>query len=388
MNFVFPLTKIIFGDGSSGQIGTVLQGYGAKKVLCIYDEGVKTAGLVDPIIEAMNLAGLAVVEYGGVKVSVPYATVEEASKLAADTGIDSIVAIGGGSAIDTGKAVNVHLTQPGNFEQYVGLLDAGLIYGPLMKPYICIPTTAGTGSEVSNVAVVYDEKNGVKKALPQAEVTPTAAIVDPLLHVKMPPGLTAATGLDALAHAIEGIGGFKRNPMLTAWGLEICARIFKYLPRAIADGADLEARENMAMSATFAILVGSYAGFHLPHALGHSIEAVTHVPHGITCAFAMPEACEWYADLIPEETKKMARIFGVDVNGQPIAEIGAAFKEALRKFYLDLGCPKADKVIPNNADIPKIIDLALGEFTYMTAAKKPNKAQLTSMLEAACGSLN
>ncbi|MDM7933810.1 MAG: iron-containing alcohol dehydrogenase, partial [Methanothrix sp.] len=130
MNFVFPLTKIIFGDGSSGQIGGILQGYRAKRVFCIYDRGVKDVGIVDPIVEAMKLAGLEVVEWDNVQVSVPYSSVEEASRIAADAGIDSIVAIGGGSAMDTGKAVNVHLTQPGDFEQYVGLLDAGLICGP------------------------------------------------------------------------------------------------------------------------------------------------------------------------------------------------------------------------------------------------------------------
>ena len=385
MNFVFPLTKIVFGDGVSSQIGTHLLMMGAKKTLCIYDKGIKDVGIVDPVLEAITMAGIEVVPFDDVQVSVPYSTVFEAAEIGREAGIDTIVAIGGGSAMDTGKAVNVALTQPGDFERYVGLLDAGVLYGPLMKPYICIPTTAGTGSEVSNVAVVMDEKTGIKKALPQAEVTPTMAIVDPVIQSKMPPGLTASTGLDALAHAIEGIGGFKRNPMLTAWGLEIVDRVFKYLPKAVADGSDLEARENMAMAATFGILVGSYAGFHLPHAMGHSIEAITHCPHGITCAFALPEVCEWYADLIPEETKKMAAMLGVETNGRPrtIEEIGKDFRAALRKFYLDLGCPKVDKIIPDPAAIPEIIELSMGEFTYMTAAKKPSKAQLTSMMETA-----
>ncbi len=387
MNFVFPLTKIVFGDGVSTQVGTHLLAMGARKTLCIYDRGIKDAGLVDPVIEAMELAAIEVVHFDNVQVSVPYSTVFEAADIARDAGIDTIVAVGGGSAMDTGKAVNVALTQPGDFERYVGLLDAGVLHGPLMKPYICIPTTAGTGSEVSNVAVVMDDKTGIKKALPQAEVTPTMALVDPVIQSRMPPGLTASTGLDALAHAVEGIGGFKRNPMLTAWGLEIVDRIFTYLPRAVADGSDLEARENMAMAATFGILVGSYAGFHLPHAMGHSIEAVTHCPHGITCAFTLPEVCEWYADNIPEETRKMAAMLGVETNGRPISEVGKDFKGSLRKFYLDLGCPRAEKIIPDPADIPQIIDLSMGEFTYITAAKKPSRAQLTGLMEAAYASL-
>lgn len=389
MNFIFPLTKIVFGDGVSTQAGTHLLAMGAKKTLCIYDKGIKDAGIVDPVVEAIQTAGIEVVHFDNVQVSVPYSTVFEAAGIARDAGIDTIVAVGGGSAMDTGKAVNVALTQPGNFERYVGLLDAGVLYGPLMKPYICIPTTAGTGSEVSNVAVVMDEKTGIKKVLPQAEVTPTMALVDPVIQSKMPPGLTASTGLDALAHAVEGVGGFKRNPMLTAWGLEIMDRIFKYLPRAVANGSDLEARENMAMAATFGILVGSYAGFHLPHAMGHSIEAVTHCPHGITCAFTLPEVCEWYADLIPDETRKMAAMLGVESNnGRPIAEVGREFKDALRKFYLDLGSPKADKIIPDPADIPQIIDLSMGEFGYITCPKKPTRAQLTGLMEVAYESLS
>ncbi|HET57015.1 MAG TPA: iron-containing alcohol dehydrogenase [Deltaproteobacteria bacterium] len=387
MDFIYPMTKIIFGDGSSTTIGAVLESYRAEKVFCIYDKGVKEAGIVDPIVEAMHMAGYEVVEWDGAQVSVPYSTVMEASKIAADEHIDTLVAIGGGSAMDTGKAVNVALTQPGEFERYVGILDAGLLDGTLMKPYICIPTTAGTGSEVSNVAVVYDEEAGVKKALPQPEITPTAAIIDPLLHVNMPPSLTASTGLDALAHAIEGIGGVRRNPMMTSWGMTVCDLVFTNLPRAMANGKDLEAREHMAMAATFGILVGSYAGFHLGHALGHSIEAVTHVPHGITCAFALPEICEWYADEIPEETKKMAAMLGVEVAGRPIADVGKDFKQALRTFYLDLNCPKTGTVIPDPSDIDRIIELALGEYTYITATKRPSRAQLTEILEAACESL-
>ena len=388
MNFVFPLTKIIFGDGAATQIGTVMLGLGCKKVLCIHDPGVKAAGLVDPIVAAMHTAGLEVLEYGNAQVSVPLSSVREATAIAKDAGIEGIVAIGGGSAMDTGKAVNVCLTQPGDLDQFVGTLDAGLVFGPLLKPYVCIPTTAGTGSEVSPIAVVYDEKAGVKKALPQHENVPKVAIVDPLLHVKMPPGLTASTGMDALSHAIEGVGGVARNPMLTAWGLTVIDMIFTYLPRAIADGTDLEAREKMALAATFGILVGCYGAFHLPHALGHSIEAVTHSPHGTACAFAMPEVCEFYADLIPDETRKIAAMLGVDSNGgRPIAEVGRDFRQALRGFYLKVGGARSDQVIPNRSDIERIITLSLGEYTYMTAAKRPSRQELTQMLESAYESL-
>lgn len=384
MNFMFPLTKIMFGDGVSGQIGAVMLGFRCQKVLCIYDQGVKSAGIVDPIVEAMQMAGLGVVEYGGAQVSVPLSTVLEATEIAKEAGVDGIVAIGGGSAMDMGKAVNVCLTQPYNLEYYVGTLDAGLVLGALLKPYVCIPTTAGTGSEVSPVAVVYDEKAGVKKALPQAENVPKAALIDPLLHVKMPPGLTAATGMDALAHAIEGIGGFSRNPMLTSWGFTVCEMIFEYLPRAIACGTDIEAREKMAMAATFGIMVGAYGGFHIPHALGHSIEAVTHTPHGAACSFALPEACEYYADFIPDETRKLAAMLGVEAgNGRPVAEVGKELKDALRSFYVKIGVPKAQEVIPNPADIDRIIELTLGEYTYITASKKPSRQELTQLLTSA-----
>lgn len=389
MNFVFPLTKIMFGDGVSSQIGAVMMGLGCKRILCVYDPGIRDAGIIGPIVEAMQMAGLQVIEYGKAQVSVPLSSVLEATEMAREAKIDGIVAVGGGSAMDTGKAINVCLTQPFDLDYYVGTLDAGAILGYLLKPYVCIPTTAGTGSEVSPIAVVYDEASGVKKALPQQENVPKAALIDPLLHVKMPPGLTASTGMDALAHAIEGIGGFTRNPMLTAWGFTVCDLIFKYLPRAIADGGDLEAREKMAMAATFGIMVGAYGGFHLPHALGHSIEAVTHMAHGNTCGFALPEVCEYYADLIPDETRTMAAMLGVESNGgRPIAEVGKAFKEALRAFYLKIGCPKAQQVIPNHGDIDRIIELALGEYTYITAAKKPSRGELTQLLESAYQSLS
>ena len=388
MNFVFPLTKIMFGDGISTQIGTVMLGLGCRKVLVIYDPGVKNAGLVHPVIETMHNAGIEVIEYGNAQVSVPLSSVREAAALAKDAGIDGIVAIGGGSAMDTGKAVNVCLTQPGDLDQYVGTLDAGLVYGPSLKPYVCIPTTAGTGSEVSPIAVVFDEEAGVKKVLPQHENVPRAALVDPLLHVKMPPGLTASTGLDALSHTIEGIGGIARNPMMTAWGMTIINMIFTYLPKAVADGSDLEAREKMALAATFGILVGCYGAFHLPHALGHSIEAITHTPHGTACAFALPEVCEYYADAIPGETRKIAAMLGVESeNGRPIDEVGSDFRDALRSFYLQIGSPRTEAVISDQTDIDRIITLALGEFTYMTAVRRPSRQELTRMLESACESM-
>lgn len=384
MNFTFPFTKIMFGDGVSGQIGSVMLGFRCQKVFCIYDKGVKDAGIVDPIIETMQMAGLGVVEYGDAKVSVPLSTVMEATKIAKEAGVDGIVAIGGGSAMDMGKAVNVCLTQPYPLDYYVGTLDAGMVLSALLKPYVCIPTTAGTGSEVSSVAVVYDEKTGVKKSLPQMENVPKAALIDPLLHVKMPPGLTASTGMDALAHAIEGIGGFARNPMLTSWGLTVCELVFEYLPRAIACGTDIEAREKMAMAATFGIMVGAYGGFHIPHALGHSIEAVTHTPHGVACSFTLPEACEYYADFIPGETRKMAALLAVDAHkDRPIAEVGRELKDALRNFYVKIGVPKAQEVIPNLSDIDRIIDLTLGEYTYIMASKKPSRQELTQLLTSA-----
>jgi len=388
MNFVFPLTKIMFGDGVSTQIGSVMLGLGCKRVLTIYDPGVKDAGLVDPLVEIMRNSGLEVIEYGNVQVSVPLSGVHDAAAMGAESGIDGIVAIGGGSAMDTGKAVNVCLTQPGDLDQYVGTLDAGLVYGPLLKPYACIPTTAGTGSEVSPIAVVFDEDAGVKKVLPQHENVPKAALVDPLLHVKMPPGLTASTGLDALSHTIEGIGGINRNPMLTAWGMTVLDMIFTWLPKAVADGSNLEAREKMALAATFGIMVGCYGGFHLPHAFGHSIEALTHVPHGTACAFALPEVVEFYSDLIQDETRQMASMLGVDGNSRrPVADVGHDFKEALRSFYLEIGSPRSSGIIPDSTVIDPIVDLALGEFTYMTAIKRPSRQEMTRMLESAWDSL-
>lgn len=391
MSYTFDLpTKIIIGEGCSGQLGGIVSDSGARRVLCVCDRGVEAAGIVAPLIETMEDSGLKVERFNGVLPDPPLDMIEECTKRAVDMKPDAFVAIGGGSSIDTAKAVNANLTNPGTLKEHAILLN-GLKVFPFEKPLLplyAIPTTAGTGSEVSQGAVVTDDELKLKLSIIAPNLMPTMAIIDPALTVGLPPAITASTGVDALAHAVEGLMSglalMMPSPMREGFALTAIELVLNNLETAIRDGKDMKARTNMSYAAFLAML-GSTSGYSMGHVMGHAIAEVSGIHnHGFLCASILPYNVEFLAECIPGTLPRLAAFLNVDAEGRSPAETGAAVRDALRGFLTSCGVPALKNLGMKPADMKEIVHHCTSGTWYMLAPRRPSEEEMTRWLEAAC----
>ncbi len=354
------LTAILFGEGVANQTGETLKQYGVGKVLFVYDQGLKAAGITDKIIKNIKDNNIGVVEFDDVKPDPPSATVDAAGNLARKENVDAVLGIGGGSAMDTAKAVNVLLGNPGSIKDY--------LTGAPQKPgklIFAMPTTAGTGSEVTNVAVVSNIKEGLKQGINHVNCVPKLAIIDPELTYGLPPSLTAAGGMDAFSHAIESYTGGFTNPMSDLLSLEAISLITKYLPVAVKDGSNTEARSKLSFASTIAGMAFNDAPVHLGHALAHAMGAVHHVPHGIGCGLALPIAMEFAAGFAPERVRGVGKAMGLEIPADAAnEEIGKAVADAIRNINKETGMPEISALGFNEDDLPGIVHEATRDICW------------------------
>ena len=335
---VFNITRtspVLFGVGSSMQTGVKLRALGCKKIICVTDKGVKESGVTDNIVKNMEEAGIKVIQYDGVVPDPPDYMMEECAAIAKNEQVDGVVGIGGGSSLDTAKGVNVLLGNPFPIARYH---DHHLSLKP-GKVLILIPTTAGTGSEVTAVSVVTDTKNNKKGAVIGPPCTATLAIVDPELTVGMPASVTASTGMDAFSHAAEALTSNSANAMSDILSEKAIALIFQNLKAAVRNGSDISARTNMSMAAMIAGIAFNDAIPHLGHAIGHALGAKLHIAHGIACALALPDAIEYVAEILPDKVKFIGTTMGLNLDGMPSQEFGKEVAKAIRYFARDVGIP-------------------------------------------------
>jgi alcohol dehydrogenase len=301
--------EVLFGEGVSQQIGERLVGLGCKNILCVYDKGVKGAGIIDPIVAEIKKKGIAVVQFDGVLPDPPDTMINACGELAKKAAVDGVLGIGGGSSLDTAKAVNILLANPGTIDQYIG---PGTPHKP-SKPLVLVPTTSGTGSEVTYVSVITLTKAGIKTGVAGPATKASLAVVDPLLTQAMPPHITASTGMDAFAHALEAYTSKINNVMSDTLSEKALALIIEYLPKAVQDGSDIEARTQMCFASLIAGMSFNDAVPHLGHAFGHTLGAIHHVAHGIGCAIAQPAVIEMVAEIMPDKVRRLGSLFGLEL---------------------------------------------------------------------------
>ncbi|HPH97671.1 MAG TPA: iron-containing alcohol dehydrogenase [Anaerolineaceae bacterium] len=283
--FSFPV-KIISGMKAVNQLPGEMMAANARRPLIITDQGVAKAGLAQLVLDAFAETDLTI---GGLYDQVPPESstllVNELAQLYRDKKCDCLVAVGGGSVIDTGKGVNILVTHGGNdVRDYRG---AEMLKGPL-NPMFVIPTTSGTGSEATNSAVIADPEKGVKMLFVSEFLLPRAAILDARLTLTLPPKLTAATALDALAHAMEAYLSIQKNPMSDAYTWQAVKLIGEYLPRVVRQPDDKEGRLALANASTMAGTAFSNSMVGCVHSLGHAAGAVGHIPHGVAIGIFLP----------------------------------------------------------------------------------------------------
>jgi alcohol dehydrogenase len=375
------LPPVLFGTDTSLKTGERLKELGCTKVLVVYDQGVKKAGIPDKIIKSVKEAGIGMAFYEGVQADPPFPTLEEAAEIGRKEKVDGVLAIGGGSTMDTAKAANILLTNPSPIKQYTQMGAPAMKQG---KVIVLIPTTSGTGSEVTSVAVLTDPEVKKKVGIGGPFVRGTLAIVDPLLTVGMPPSITADTGVDALSHAIEALTANRANPMADVLAEKAISLVVAYLPRAVKDGSDIEARTEMSFAAMLAGWSFINSNTQLGHSVGHTLGAMYHIPHGNACGVALPEIVEFISDVVPDAIRRAGIAMGLKIDKSVSAEkAGIMVRDALIDFNRKIGQKTLKQLNIKESALPEIAKSAVAEFLTASSPKETTEEDLLKALQKA-----
>lgn len=348
-------TRYVFGSGSLVRLGGEAASFGTKALL-VLDPALSDAGLEGEIVGALTNKGVEAVLFQDFVQEPEPSQADDAAHTAKTNGCNLVVGVGGGSAMDLAKAAAVLVTNSGKANDYIGVElvpKAGL-------PTIMVPTTAGTGSEVTWTAVFTKRKEKAKGGINSPYLYPSLALLDPELTVTVPPDITASTGMDALCHAIESYTSIKANPMSDLMALEAIQLIAEYLPMAVADGRNLDARENMLLASLLAGLGLANAGVTAVHALSYPLGAIYGVPHGLANGLLLPHVMSFNCLGSPAKFADIAEVMGEDVSD--VKERDAAKMAASAVFELmdDIGMPEGLESldIPEDA-FPELAEKAL-----------------------------
>ncbi|MFO0695493.1 MAG: iron-containing alcohol dehydrogenase [Polyangiales bacterium] len=286
----FCPVKVVSGHKALEHAAYELSALGSSRPMIVTDKGVRGAGLVDVVIAALETGGAKIAEiHDEVPPDSSTTVVTEIARAYRKSGADAIVAIGGGSVIDTAKAVNILVSEGGDdIRAYSGVN----IVKHRLKPFFVLPTTSGTGSEVTSVSVVRDSERGVKLPFMSQFLLPDVAILDPRLTLGLPPYFTAATGMDALTHAVESFICLAKNPISDAYASGAVKKIAANLVKVLETPKDADGRLELAQAATMAGIAFSNSMVGLVHSLGHSVGAICHVPHGVCMSILLPFVLE------------------------------------------------------------------------------------------------
>jgi alcohol dehydrogenase class IV len=326
------IVPLLFGAGAIGRLGEKLTEFGCKKVLCVYDGGVKAAGISAKAEASLKAAGIAYVLFDKVASDPPATIIDEGADVARFEQVDGIVGVGGGSSLDTAKAIAVLLEYPSPVAQYLEIPPRR--FRP-KTPLVLIPTTAGTGSEMTQVSVISDTDRNLKLSI---FVRGSLAIVDPELTLSVPPAVTAYTGLDALSHAIESITGGMRNPHSEAYALEAIPLVVKNLPIACKDGSDIAARTGLSLAANLSGIAFSNADNHVGHMLADALSFAFHTPHGVNCALATPATFTYISTILPDKLRLIGAAMGLEFkDGIGDEEAGEQAADAVRALMREVG---------------------------------------------------
>lgn len=352
----WPVPKRIEGEGSVLELPQEVLRRGVKHVLLVTDATIVRLGFAEPLKKALEDAGVRCSVFDTVLPNPTIAIVEAARAAYAADDCDGFVALGGGSVIDTAKVAAARIALP---RKSVARMRGFLKVGKTLPPVFAVPTTAGTGSEVTIAAVVTDEHHH-KYAVSDPHLIPVCAVLDPAFSARMPSSVTAETGMDALTHAVEAYitkGVSKRCRTLSEKAVKL---IFANLPRVYGNGADMEARMNMLRAAFFAGDSFTRAGLTYVHPVAHTLSGLYGTPHGRANAVTLPVVLEAFGRSVEKPLAQLANAAGIDVSGKTDGEAAKAFIAAIRGLNRSMGIPDAFGFI-REEDIPQMTAWALAE---------------------------
>lgn len=369
--------RLLSGRGCIDRLGDEVKRLGGRKTLILSDEGVAAAGLVDEAAQALIRQDLTVIVFAEVEPDPGTASVQAALRAARDCAAEVIIGLGGGSSLDVAKIVAVLTANPGPVSEYFGM---GRVPVPGL-PLILIPTTAGTGSEATNIAVLSDSEKGVKNGIVSEFLFARSAILDPLLTVSLPPEITAMTGMDALAHALESYTGKRASVWTEALSLKAMQMIAANLRQAYANGDNLEARENMLYASCMAGMAFTNTQNALAHALSMTIGGRYHCPHGLLTASVLPWVMEFNLMADPAKYAQAARAMGEKTDGLSDLDAARLSLKAIKSLLEDLDIPRrlSKYQIPREA----ITDLAQAAVATQTRLISNNPRSVSAQQAAA-----
>jgi alcohol dehydrogenase class IV len=335
--FAFP-TRIVFGPGALRELGGETGRLGMKRPLLVTDRGVVGSGLADRVSAEAKRAGLSLTLFDGVSPNPVEQNVFDGLEKYRAGKCDGIIALGGGSALDTGKAVRLWVTHSLPLEEYDDLVNGGEKIGSDLPPMVAMPTTAGTGSEVGRSAVIILKATDRKTVIFSPYLIPSVAITDPELTLGMPPGLTAGTGLDALTHNVEAYLSLGYHPMCDAIALHGTRLAVRNLAAAVRDGKNLVARTEMMMAAMMGA-VAFQKGLGAVHSLAHPLSSIANLHHGTANGILLPPVLEFNKLTSEERLRDLAIAMDLDVASMSASEAADATIERVRRLLKEVGIP-------------------------------------------------
>jgi len=364
--------EIVFGRGCAETVGERARRLGANCALVVTDAGVARAGLADQVCAWLAKADLSVEVLVGAQPEPTTQTVAALLESAKATQADLLVGVGGGSTLDCTKAVAMLLVNGGRVEDYLGtdlVPRRGL-------PTILLPTTAGTGSEVTPNAVFAVPEKHTKQVIVSRLILPSVAMVDPVLTYTAPPSVTAASGVDALCHAIEAYTGLTPNPLGDPYALAAMRLIAQHLRAAVYDGHNAEAREGMALGSLYAGLALANAPMNAVHALAYPLQGWHHIAHGLANALLLPHVVAFNASASVERFARVAEALGQPIGHLSMRQAAASAAEACRTLNEDIGIPKGLREVGISAEeIPLLVEGALQIERLLRYNPRPLRAE-------------
>ena len=403
--FEMAVSAIRFGKGVTREVGMDLAEMGARRVLVMTDPVLRKLPPVQTVIDSLDANKIQYTIYDRVRVEPTDESFLDAIDFGKAVNFDAIVAVGGGSTIDTAKAINLYVTYPpADFLDYVNPpIGKGLpVPGPL-KPLIAIPTTAGTGSETTGVTIFDLSKMHAKTGIANRRLKPTIGMLDPDNTRTMPPEVAASSGLDILSHAIESFTAMPftgrpmpespklrpayqgSNPISDVWSLQALRMVAQYLIRAVADPSDDEARSQMLLAASYAGVGFGNAGVHLPHGMSYPVSGHVKsyrapgytsdhplVPHGISVILNAPAVFRYTASANPDRHLHAAEALGANVSGVKAADAGQVLADRITWFMRELKVPNGLKAVGySSSDIPMLVEGTLPQHRVTKLSPRP-----------------
>jgi alcohol dehydrogenase len=377
--------RVYFGVGAIERLPEVVAAAGGSRVFVVTDPGVRGSGVVDRVLGVLAAAGIEARVFAEVEPNPGASTVERGAAALRAFGLDGavVVPVGGGSSMDTAKALDLRAVNDAPVWE-LGYDDPALTPG---RPVVAVPTTAGTGAETNSYGVITDEAAGRKSYVSHPSLLPVATILDPALTVGLPPAATAATGIDAMTHSLESLLSRNPNPFAEAMALGVIRTVGEWLPTAVADGTDIEARSQMLVASHLAgVGQASGTGVGLVHALGHALGTRGRLPHGTALAAVLPEVLDFYRGIRDRELALVGVALRAASPTESDETAAGAAVGAVRRLCAEVGQrPGLRSLGFDDATLDVVTEDALADPAIRNSPRLPSAAQARAILASVAG---